>query len=65
MKKLLFLLALIVLGISCESPPPTETELYVYLDFTEGQDYGDEIEDNDIEIDDDEFDLEIHFVAKQ
>jgi len=36
----MFLLALIVLGISCESPPPTETELYVYLDFTEGQDYG-------------------------
>ena len=41
MKKILFLLALIVLGIGCESTPPTETELYVYLDFTEGQDYGD------------------------
>ena len=37
----MFLLALIVLGISCESAPPTETELYIYLDFTEGQDYGD------------------------
>lgn len=37
----MFLLALIVLGVSCESPPPSETELYVYLDFTEGQDYGD------------------------
>lgn len=40
MKKILFLFSLILLGISCESTPPTETELYVYLDFTEGQDYG-------------------------
>ena len=39
MKNYLILLSLFALFIGCETAPPVETDLYIYLDFTEGQDY--------------------------
>lgn len=39
MKKITFFLLLILFGMSCQTTPPTQTDLYIYLDFTEGQDY--------------------------
>lgn len=39
MKNYLILFCIFLLAIGCHTTPPTETELYIYLDFTEGQDY--------------------------
>ena len=43
MKNLIFLMSLFVFALGCNTSPPTETELYIYLDFTEGQDYTEQI----------------------
>lgn len=45
MKKLLLILLVFTL-FSCETKPPTETEIYLYFDFTEGQDYSERIEED-------------------
>ena len=46
MKNLLFLMSVVLLTIGCHTSPPTETDLYIYLDFTEGQDYSQQIADD-------------------
>jgi len=43
MKNLLILMSLVLLTIGCHTSPPIETDLYIYLDFTEGQDYSHQI----------------------
>lgn len=43
-KTLLILLAFTF--FACETKPPTETEIYLYLDFTEGQDYSERVEED-------------------
>ena len=48
MKKLLFLLTLILLVGCVENEPVTNTELFIYLDYTEGQDYSDVV-DHDLD----------------
>lgn len=47
MKNILFLISLIFL-IACSSEKATKTDLYIYLDFTEGQDYTKALE-NDVD----------------
>lgn len=32
-------MSLVLVTLGCNTTPPTETDLYIYLDFTEGQDY--------------------------
>jgi len=39
MKNYLILISFLALFIGCQTAPPVETDLYIYLDFTEGQDY--------------------------
>jgi len=43
MKNLMILMSLVLFTLGCNISPPTETELYIYLDFTEGQDYSQQI----------------------
>lgn len=45
MKKYLLILIALTL-FACDSKPPTETEIYLYFDFTEGQDYSERIEED-------------------
>ena len=35
----MILMSLVLLTLGCNTSPPVETDLYIYLDFTEGQDY--------------------------
>ena len=44
MKKLLFLGLLLVAALSCTEEKINQTDLYIYLDYTEGQDYSAQIE---------------------
>lgn len=46
MKNLLLLMSLILFTIGCHTSPPIETDLYIYLDFTEGQDYSHQISED-------------------
>ena len=46
MKNYLIFASLFLLLIGCNTAPPTETELYIYLDFTEGQDYTQQLEED-------------------
>lgn len=39
----MILMSLFIFTLGCNTSPPTETELYIYLDFTEGQDYSTQI----------------------
>ncbi len=43
MKNLLILMSLFLVTLGCNTSPPTQTELYIYLDFTEGQDYSQQL----------------------
>ena len=43
MKNLIMLMSLVLFTLGCNTSPPTETDLYIYLDFTEGQDYSHQI----------------------
>jgi len=45
MKNTLLILVLLF-TFGCSTTPPTETEVYLYLDFTEGQDYSKRIEED-------------------
>ena len=45
MKKTLLILSLFLM-FGCQTKPPTETEIYIYLDFTEGQDYSNRFEED-------------------
>ncbi len=40
----MLLMSLFLFTLGCNTSPPKETELYIYLDFTEGQDYTQQIE---------------------
>ena len=48
MKNLIILLSILLLVGCTESQPVTNTELFIYLDYTEGQDYTDLLE-NDVD----------------
>ena len=48
MKKLLFLITILLLVGCADNQPVTNTELFIYLDYTEGQDYSDLLE-NDVD----------------
>jgi len=39
----MLLMSLVLFALGCNTSPPTETELYIYLDFSEGQDYSTQI----------------------
>lgn len=43
MKNLIILISLFLFTFGCHTSSPIETELYIYLDFTEGQDYSKQI----------------------
>lgn len=44
MKKILFSMLLLLVAFSCTEEKPIKTDLYIYLDFTEGQDYSEQIQ---------------------
>ena len=41
--KNIFFLILILTSFSCQEPPATNTEMYIYLDYSEGQDYSEQV----------------------
>lgn len=46
MKKLFVMLIPFIFILACSSPPATKTDMIVYLDYTEGQAYSDQITNN-------------------